>query len=78
MNAQELAAIRERDARYGPNGAMQDRRALLAHIDALTAKVTNYLRSVDGRCIDVACPSQHVDAGQDCIDFHLAILRGEA
>lgn len=58
MNAEELAAIRERDAampvtgnaitkQYGRNGggtAIRDRRALLAYLDELTVAV----RGVDG------------------------------
>jgi hypothetical protein len=43
MNAEELAAIRERDEAWMEWGSREraaaDRRALRAHIDALTAKV---------------------------------------
>lgn len=35
----ELAAIRERDARWNEVNAAADRRALLAHIDAITERV---------------------------------------
>jgi len=79
VNAEELAAIRERANLIGFNGAsittaQQDRRALLAHIDALTAKV-------EGLGLDGPNLAFNTGSGPEPyvkLSAVLAILRGEA
>ena len=70
----DLAAIRERDAAFGEldsaHDSLADRRALLAHIDALTAKVEGLPDETDYYGCEIE--------GHLSRTAVLAILRGEA
>ena len=90
MSPDELAAIRERDAN-GPNDwlptgpaedtyrqARADRRALLAHIDALEAAVERIALGLEGRRTSGFLSGEKTEFGFPCTDWELAeaLLRG--
>ena len=85
MTTEDLAAIRERVTRLdtGVDVCFDDRRALLTHIDALTAKVGDLnLMQPDGVIQAMNGETRSPRTTADWVEVYraavLAILRGEA